>query len=111
MVEGGVMIHGRDQLAIIDEHIATAQNGVESISRRLEDNSRHLTEIRNQTAEEFRRLRRRGRIPGHLRRRRWRRHRRRRFSDRGRILMARKEGETSVRGKIISTAKTKPARD
>jgi hypothetical protein len=100
MVEGGVMIHGRDQLAIIDEHIAAVQNGVESISRRLEDNSRHLTEIRNQTAEEFRRLRRRGR-----------RHRRRRFSDRGRILMARKEGETSVRGKIISTAKTKPARD
>lgn len=50
------MIHGRDQLAIIDEHVATAQNGIDSIHRRLEEAGRRLTEIRNQTAEEFRRL-------------------------------------------------------
>ncbi len=50
------MIHGRDQLAIIDEHIATAQNGLDGIHRRLEQARQRLTEIRNQTAEEFRRL-------------------------------------------------------
>lgn len=50
------MIHGRDQLAIIDEHIATAQNGIDAIHRRLEQAGQRLTDIRNQTAEEFRRL-------------------------------------------------------
>jgi chromosome segregation ATPase len=50
------MIHGRDQLAIIDQHIATAQSSVDAIHRRLEEAGRRLTEIRNQTAEEFRRL-------------------------------------------------------
>jgi chromosome segregation ATPase len=50
------MIHGRDQLTIIDQHIATAQNSVDSIHRRLEEAGQRLTEIRNQTAEEFRRL-------------------------------------------------------
>jgi hypothetical protein len=50
------MIHGRDQLTIIDQHMATAQNSVDSIHRRLEEAGRRLTEIRNQTAEEFRRL-------------------------------------------------------
>jgi chromosome segregation ATPase len=50
------MIHGRDQLAIIDEHIATSQTGIDSIHRRLEQASQRLTDIRNQTAEEFRRL-------------------------------------------------------
>jgi hypothetical protein len=50
------MIHGRDQLTIIDQHLATAQNSVDSIHRRLEEAGRRLTEIRNRTAEEFRRL-------------------------------------------------------
>ncbi|MCU0562117.1 MAG: hypothetical protein MUD16_18255 [Desulfobacterales bacterium] len=50
------MIHGRDQLNVIDEHVATAQNVIESINRRQAEASRQLTEIRNQTAEEFRRL-------------------------------------------------------
>jgi chromosome segregation ATPase len=50
------MIHGRDQLAIIEEHIATAQNGIESTNRRLQEAGRRLTEIRNQTAVEFRHL-------------------------------------------------------
>lgn len=50
------MIHGRDQLVIIDEHIAAAQNGIDSTHRRLEAASQRLTQIRNQTAEEFRRL-------------------------------------------------------
>ena len=50
------MIHGRDQLSIIDEHIATAQNGIDASHRRLEAASQRLAQIRNQTAEEFRRL-------------------------------------------------------
>ncbi|MBN2034619.1 MAG: hypothetical protein JW836_15210 [Deltaproteobacteria bacterium] len=50
------MINGRDQLAIIEEHIATAQNGMDATHRRLEAASQRLTEIRNRTAEEFRRL-------------------------------------------------------
>ena len=50
------MIHGRDQLAVIDEHIAGAQNGIDSTHRRLEAASQRRTQIRNQTTEEFRRL-------------------------------------------------------
>lgn len=50
------MIDGRDQLAIIDEHIAAAQNGVDDTHRRLEAARQRLTQVRNRTAEEFRRL-------------------------------------------------------
>lgn len=50
------MIQGRDQLAIIDEHIAAVQNGVDDTHHRLEAARQRLTQIRNQTAEEFRRL-------------------------------------------------------
>jgi hypothetical protein len=50
------MIHGRDQLAVIDEHIAAAQSGIDSTHRRLEAASQRRTQIRNQTTEEFRRL-------------------------------------------------------
>jgi chromosome segregation ATPase len=50
------MTQGRDQLAIIDEHIAAVQNGIDSTHRRLEAARQRLTQIRNQTAEEFRRL-------------------------------------------------------
>lgn len=50
------MLNGRDQLAIIDRHIATAQNGIDVVHRRLEAAGQRLTDIRNQTAEEFRRL-------------------------------------------------------
>jgi len=49
-------MHGRDQLAIIDEHIDGAQKGLDSTHRRLEAAGQRLTQIRNQTAEEFRRL-------------------------------------------------------
>ncbi len=50
------MIHGRDQLSIIDENIAAAQNGIDASHRRLEAASQRLAQVRNQTAEEFRRL-------------------------------------------------------
>jgi chromosome segregation ATPase len=50
------MIHGRDQLAIIDEHIAAVQNGVDDTHRRLKVARQRLIQIRNQTAEELRRL-------------------------------------------------------
>jgi hypothetical protein len=50
------MIHGRDQLAVIEEHIAAAQDGIDAGNRRLEAASQRLAQIRNQTAEEFRRL-------------------------------------------------------
>ena len=50
------MIHGRDQLTIIDEHITGAQDGIDSTHHRLEAAHQRLTQIRNQTVEEFRRL-------------------------------------------------------
>lgn len=50
------MINGKDQLAIIDEHIATARTSIDAIHRRLESVRQRLTEIRNQIAEQFRRL-------------------------------------------------------
>ncbi len=50
------MINGKDQLAIIDEHIATARSSIDAIHRRLESVRQRLTEIRNRIAEQFRRL-------------------------------------------------------
>ncbi len=50
------MIQGRDQLAVIDGHIAAAQEGIDSVHRRLEAAGQRLSQVRTQTAEEFRRL-------------------------------------------------------
>ncbi len=49
-------MQGRDQLAVIEERIAAAQNGIGSANRSLEEASRRLAEVRNRTAGEFRRL-------------------------------------------------------
>jgi DNA repair exonuclease SbcCD ATPase subunit len=47
---------GRDQLAIIDQHIMTARRDMQSVHNRLEAANQHVVEVRNQLAREFRRL-------------------------------------------------------
>ncbi|MBW2489372.1 MAG: hypothetical protein JRE72_18295 [Deltaproteobacteria bacterium] len=50
------MMQGRDQMAIIDGHITTARRDMETSNSRLEAANQQLVEVRNQLAQEFRRL-------------------------------------------------------
>jgi hypothetical protein len=50
------MMRGRDQLAIIDQHIATARRDMQTGHSRLETANQQLIEVRNQLAQEYRGL-------------------------------------------------------
>ena len=50
------MMQGRDQLAIIDQHIATARRDMQTGHSRLESANRQLVEVRNQLAHEYKSL-------------------------------------------------------
>ena len=50
------MMRGRDQLAIIDQHILSARRDMETIHNQLETANQRLVEVRNQQAQEYRRL-------------------------------------------------------
>lgn len=50
------MMHGRDQLAIIDQHITTARRDMQTSNSRLEAANQQLVEVRNQLVQEFRHL-------------------------------------------------------
>ncbi|MGD9056106.1 MAG: hypothetical protein PVF38_08195 [Desulfobacterales bacterium] len=50
------MMHGRDQLAIIDQHITIARRDMETSNSRLETANQQLVAVRNQLAQEYRRL-------------------------------------------------------
>jgi chromosome segregation ATPase len=50
------MMNGTDQLAIINQHIATARNGLDAIHQRMEAANRQLAYLRNQLAEAYRQL-------------------------------------------------------
>ena len=50
------MMRGRDQLAIIDQHIATARRDMQTGHSRLETANQQLVEVRNQLAQEYRGL-------------------------------------------------------
>ena len=50
------MMRGRDQLAIIDQHIATARRDMQTGHSRLESANQQLVAVRNQLAQEYRRL-------------------------------------------------------
>lgn len=50
------MMNGTDQLAIINQHIATARNGLDAIQQRMEAANRQLAYLRNQLAEAYRQL-------------------------------------------------------
>ncbi len=51
-----MMRRGIDQLAIIDQHIMTARRDMQSVHNRLEAANQQVVEVRNQLAQEFRRL-------------------------------------------------------
>ena len=50
------MMRGRDQLAIIDQHIATARRDMQTGHSRLETANQQVAEVRNQLVQEYRRL-------------------------------------------------------
>ncbi|MBW2487603.1 MAG: hypothetical protein JRE72_09295, partial [Deltaproteobacteria bacterium] len=50
------MMRGRDQLAIIDQHIATARRDMQTGHSRLETANQQLIKVRNQLAQEYRGL-------------------------------------------------------
>jgi hypothetical protein len=50
------MMRGRDQLAIIDQHIATARRDIHSVHNQAEAANQQVVEVRNQLAQEYRRL-------------------------------------------------------
>jgi len=50
------MMQGRDQLAIIDQHIMTANREIQSVHNRLEAANQQVVAVRAQLAQEFRRL-------------------------------------------------------
>ena len=50
------MMNGTDQLAVINQHIATARDGLDTIYQRMETANQGLIRLRNQLAEEYRQL-------------------------------------------------------
>ena len=50
------MMQGRDQLAIIDQHIMTARGEMQSVHNRLEAANQQVVAVRNQLAQEYRSL-------------------------------------------------------
>lgn len=50
------MMNGTDQLAIINQHMATARNGLDTIHQRMETANQQMARIRNQLGEEYRQL-------------------------------------------------------
>ncbi|MGB5617840.1 MAG: hypothetical protein WBM78_13440, partial [Desulfobacterales bacterium] len=50
------MMNGADQLAIINRHLATARDGVDTIYQRMEAANQGLARLRNQLTEEYRQL-------------------------------------------------------
>jgi DNA repair exonuclease SbcCD ATPase subunit len=50
------MMRGRDQLAIIDQHILAARRDMETMHSQLETANQRLVEVRSQQAQEYRRL-------------------------------------------------------
>ena len=51
-----VMMNGADQLAIINQHIETARNGLGTIHQRMEAANQQLVRLRTQLAESYRQL-------------------------------------------------------
>ncbi|MEJ2475354.1 MAG: hypothetical protein P8Y74_15905, partial [Desulfobacterales bacterium] len=50
------MMNGTDQLAVINQHMAKARSGLDTIHRRMETANQRLVKLRNQLAEEYRQL-------------------------------------------------------
>lgn len=50
------MMNGAEQLAIINRHLATARDGVDTIYQRMEAANQGLARLRNQLTEEYRQL-------------------------------------------------------
>jgi hypothetical protein len=50
------MMNGTDQLAVINQHIATARDGLDTIYQRMETANQRLVRLRNQLAEEYRQM-------------------------------------------------------
>ena len=50
------MMNGTDQLAVINQHMAKARDGLDTIYQRMETANQRLVRLRNQLAEEYRKL-------------------------------------------------------
>jgi hypothetical protein len=50
------MMNGTDQLAVINQHMAKARSGLDTIHQRMETANQRLVKLRNQLAEEYRQL-------------------------------------------------------
>ena len=50
------MMNGTNQLAVINQHIATARNGLDAVYRRMEAANQQISQLRNRLAEEYREL-------------------------------------------------------
>ena len=50
------MMNGTDQLAVINQHIATARSDLDTIHRGMESANQHVVRIRNQLSDEYRQL-------------------------------------------------------
>ena len=50
------MMNGTNQLAVINQHIATARNGLDAVYRRMEAANQQISQLRNRLVEEYRQL-------------------------------------------------------
>ena len=50
------MMNGTNQLAVINQHIATARNGLDAVYRRMEAANQEISQLRNRLVEEYREL-------------------------------------------------------
>lgn len=50
------MMNGTNQLAVINQHIATARNGLDAVYRRMEAANQQISQLRNRLVEEYREL-------------------------------------------------------
>jgi hypothetical protein len=50
------MMNGTDQLAVINQHMAKARSGLDTIHRRMETTNQRLVKLRNQLSEKYRQL-------------------------------------------------------
>jgi hypothetical protein len=50
------MMNGTDQLAVINQHMAKARSGLDTIHRRMETANQQVVRIRNQLSDEYRQL-------------------------------------------------------
>ncbi|MFZ0131774.1 MAG: hypothetical protein WAK95_04480, partial [Desulfobacterales bacterium] len=50
------MLNGTDQLAVINQHIATARKALDTANQRMESANQRLVRLRSQLTEEYRHL-------------------------------------------------------